>query len=82
MVLLTNKTSATHVVTVNFAHVRNGAWQLYGFDAEHAVHLMQSGTLEQANTLVLSALPAMSASWLVTQGDDGIFANGFESPVP
>ena len=74
-VLLTNKDTAAHDVTVTFNTPRRGPWTLYGFDATHDIHVIASGT-STTNTLTLTGLSAMSANLLVMP--DKIFANGFE----
>ncbi len=76
-VVLTNKDPSAHDVTVSFDSSRSGSWTLYGFDAEHAVHALSSGTIA-GTTLTLSALPPISANLLVVGGSDAIFANGFD----
>jgi hypothetical protein len=77
MVLLTNKTNAAQGVSVSFAVPPGAQWKLYGFDASHAVHLIDSGTLA-GTALALSTLPAMSANLLVVTDDGEIFWNGFD----
>ncbi|HEY0231270.1 MAG TPA: glycoside hydrolase family 44 protein, partial [Dokdonella sp.] len=75
--LLTNKDTSAHDVTVSFDSSRSGGWTLYGFDADHPVHALASGTIG-ATTLTLGALPPMSANLLIVGGSDAIFANGFD----
>ena len=75
--LLTNKDTSAHDVTVGFDSARSGGWTLYGFDADHAVHALANGTID-GTTLVLSALPAMSANLLVVASGDRIFDDGFQ----
>ncbi|MEP7042098.1 MAG: glycoside hydrolase family 44 protein [Dokdonella sp.] len=75
--LLTNKDTSAHDVSVSFDTSHSGSWSLYGFDADHAVHLITSGTIS-GTALALSALPSMSANLLVVNGSDSIFANGFD----
>jgi len=77
MVLLTNKDTVTHDADLTFASTQAGSWTLYGFDPANAVHAIATGGIS-GTTLTLSALPAMSASLLVIQGSDRIFANGFD----
>ncbi len=76
-VLLTNKTTAAQDAALDFAAAPGSAWTLYGFDATHPVHAIDSGTLA-GSALTLSGLPAMSANLLVIQAGDTIFADGFE----
>jgi len=75
--LLTNKDTSAHDVTVGFDSARSGSWSLYGFDADHAVHALANGTID-GTTLALSALPAMSANLLVVASGDRLFDDGFE----
>jgi hypothetical protein len=78
MLLLTNKdTSATHSVALTFAQNQTGAWNLYGFDAANAVHLIAGGS-NPGMGLTLDNLPALSASLLVLSDQDGIFRDGFD----
>jgi hypothetical protein len=77
IVLLTNKDTAVHDVTVSFAHAPGSAWRLYGFDPANPVHEIGSGTMTGA-TLTLSSLLPFSASLLVVGGGDTIFGDGFE----
>lgn len=67
-------------VALTFNAAQNGTWKLYGFDGSQALHLIASNTVASA-TLMLNALPAMSANPLVIPDNDGIFKNGFE-PLP
>ena len=77
-VLLTNKTASAQTVALGFDDARNGAWTLYGFDANQAVHAITHGSIASA-ALTLAALPAMSANLLVVDGGgDTIFANAFD----
>jgi len=80
MLLLTNKDSASHDVTVVFNAARSGTWKLYGFDAAHALHMIGSGSIAGTTLSLTGAttLPAMSANLLVVPNDDGIFKDGFE----
>jgi hypothetical protein len=75
--LLTNKDTSAHDVTVGFDSARSGSWSLYGFDADHAVHALANGTID-GTTLALSALPAMSVNLLVVASGDRLFDDGFE----
>ncbi len=77
MLLLTNKTTSTQSVTVNFASSPGAQWNLYGFDANQGVHAISNGSLS-GNSVTINALPAMSANLLVIAGNDVIFANGFD----
>jgi hypothetical protein len=76
-VLLTNKDSVAHDVTVSFNAGRTAAWKLYGFSGTAALAQTGSGNLA-GSSLILSALPPMSASLLVVPDNDAIFKNGFE----
>jgi len=76
-VLLTNKDTSAHDVTLTFDSARSGSWTLYGFDADNAVHVLGSGTIA-GTTLTLIALRPISANLLVVGGSDAIFANGFD----
>jgi hypothetical protein len=75
--LLTNKDTSAHDVTVSFDSARSGGWTLYGFDADHAVHALANGTIA-GTTLAVSALPSMSANLLIVASGDRIFDDGFE----
>jgi hypothetical protein len=75
--LLTNKDSAAHAVTVNFDAAQSGAWALYGFDANNPVHRIASGSAA-GSALQLQALAPMTANLLVVDGGDAIFADGFD----
>ncbi|HKE46503.1 MAG TPA: glycoside hydrolase family 44 protein [Rhodanobacteraceae bacterium] len=77
MVLLTNKDTVTHDAALTFAQAEAGSWRLYGFDGGTAVHQIATGSIA-GTSLTLSALPAMSASLLVIEAGDGIFADGFD----
>jgi hypothetical protein len=77
IVLLTNKTATPQDAALAFATPPGGAWRLYGFDATQPVHAIASGALA-GSSLTLAALPAMSASLLVIEAADTIFANGFD----
>ncbi|MEO8461198.1 MAG: glycoside hydrolase family 44 protein [Dokdonella sp.] len=76
-VLLTNKDTLTHDVALSFNSAHNAGWNLYGFDATHAVHLVGSGTVA-GTSLNLAALPSMSANLLVIDSNDPIFSSGFQ----
>ncbi|MET0226517.1 MAG: glycoside hydrolase family 44 protein, partial [Dokdonella sp.] len=76
-VLLTNKDTSAHDVTLTFDSARSGSWTLYGFDADNTVHVLGSGTIA-GTTLTLIALRPISANLLVVGGSDAIFANGFD----
>ncbi|MGB8634074.1 MAG: glycoside hydrolase family 44 protein [Rhodanobacteraceae bacterium] len=82
MLLLTNKDSTAHDAAISFATARSGPWHLYGFDADHGVHEISSGSMTGGTSLTLTGLPPMSASLLVLAGSDLIFADGFEPPAP
>ena len=77
MVLLTNKDTAVHDVTLTLDAARNVSWKLYGFDASHDLRQITSGSIT-TNTLSLSGLAAMSANLLVIPDNDEIFGDGFE----
>jgi len=78
MILLTNKDTSGHSVTITFAQSQSGAWTLYEFDSSRVVGTLSSGTLlPPGSSLTLSALPAMSASLLVLSDRDGVFRTGF-----
>ena len=77
MVLLTNKDTSSHSVTLAFAQGQSGAWRRYGFDAANALREIDSGG---APGLSLSlTLPAMSANLVVLADDDGLFRDGFDN---
>jgi hypothetical protein len=78
MILLTNKDSVAHPVSLTLQQPAFGKWKLYGFDSLNALAAQPGGTINGIS-LSLSALPAMSASLLVLPDGDSIFANGFES---
>ncbi|HEX4479838.1 MAG TPA: glycoside hydrolase family 44 protein [Rudaea sp.] len=77
MVLLTNKDTVAHDVTVTLNAPLTATWTLYGFDKTHDIHVVASHAMT-TKTLTLTALPAMSANMLVIPDVDEIFANGFE----
>jgi hypothetical protein len=77
MVLLTNKDTLSHDVTVTFNAAPNGTWKLYGFDGVSGMHQINTGSIS-STALTLNALPPMSASLLVTPDIDQIFKNGFQ----
>lgn len=77
MVLLTNKDSVSHDITVNFNAMQSGDWKLYGFSTTQALGLRATGHVA-STALTLSALAPMSANLLVIGAPDGIFRNGFE----
>lgn len=76
-VLLTNKDTVAHDVTLSFNASHTAAWTLYGFSGTTPLGATGSGSIAGA-ALTLSALPALSASLLVVPDNDGIFKNGFE----
>jgi hypothetical protein len=76
MVLLTNKDTSNHDVTITFNAAQAGTWSLYGFDGAHTLHQVNTGTLS-GTALTLYALPPMSANLLVVP-DDEIFQDGFQ----
>lgn len=76
-VLLTNKDTVAHDVTLSFNAGHAATWKLYGFTGTTA--LAQTGNGNIAGTsLAVSALPALSANLLVVPDNDEIFKNGFE----
>ena len=77
MVLLTNKDSVSHDVTVSFNVALSGTWRLYGFDATRSLGQRDSGTISTA-TLNLTGLTPLSANLLVVDAHDDIFRSGFE----
>ena len=77
MILLTNKDSAAHDVSITLNAPRNATWTLYGFDKTHDIRAITSNTIN-ANTLTLTGLAAMSANLLVIPDIDEIFADGFQ----
>jgi Glycoside hydrolase family 44 len=77
MVLLTNKDTVAHDVTVTLNAARNATWMLYGFDASHNVHLIAPGSIT-TNKVTLTGLTAMSANLLVIPDNDEIFGDDFE----
>ncbi len=76
-VLLTNKDTAAHDVTLSFDASHTAAWKLYGFTGTTALAQTGSGNVAGA-ALTLAGLPAMSANLLVIPDNDEIFKNGFE----
>jgi hypothetical protein len=83
MLLLFNKSTVANTAQITLDSARNGAWQLYRFTAASDVSQVASGNIAGASITVAN-LPARSANLLVLPAgavvDDGIFANGFESP--
>ena len=77
MVLLTNKTTTTQSVTVNFTAAPGTRWDLYGFDAAQPVHHLAGAALA-TSSVTLASVPAMSANLLVVSGADIIFADSFD----
>jgi hypothetical protein len=75
-VLLTNKDTSSHSVTVTFAASQSGAWSWYEFDGSHALHALTGGS-NPGTTLPL-ALPAMSANLIVLADNDAVFRDGFD----
>ncbi|MEP6483930.1 MAG: hypothetical protein ABJB01_05730, partial [Rudaea sp.] len=76
--LLTNKDTVAHDVSIALHQARNAAWKLYGFDAANAVHQIGSGGTVNGTSLSLTALTPMSANLLVIPDNDDIFKNGFQ----
>ncbi|MHB8447896.1 MAG: glycoside hydrolase family 44 protein [Rudaea sp.] len=76
-VLLTNKDTAAHDVTLSFNANHTAAWKLYGFTGTTALARTGAGNVAGA-ALTLTGLPAMSANLLVIPDNDEIFGNGFE----
>ena len=76
-VLLTNKDSIAHDVSLTFNTPHVAAWKLYGFTGATALAQTGSGSMNSPS-LALTALPALSASLLVVPDNDEIFKNGFE----
>jgi Glycoside hydrolase family 44 len=80
MVLLTNKDTVAHDVSVTLHQVRNATWKLFGFDATHTVHQIGPGGTVNGTSLTLTGLTPMSANLLVIPDNDEIFGNGFDLP--
>ena len=59
MVLLTNKDTAPHDVTLTFNAAQSGTWKLYGFDGTHALSQITSGNIT-GTTLTVPGLTPMS----------------------
>ena len=79
LVLLTNKDTSSHSVTITFAQSQSGTWALYEFDSSHPVRALPGGTVAAPGTsLTLNGLPAMSASLLVLADRDGLWRAGFD----
>jgi len=78
MILLTNKDTVAHDVTVTLNAARNATWKLYGFDASHDLRQIGSPGTLTTNALTLTGLAAMSANLLVIPDNDEIFADNFE----
>ncbi|HMM56998.1 MAG TPA: glycoside hydrolase family 44 protein [Rudaea sp.] len=76
-VLLTNKDSVAHDVSLTFNTPHVAAWKLYGFTGATALAQTGSGSMNSPS-LTLTALPALSASLLVVPDNDEIFKDGFE----
>jgi hypothetical protein len=74
MVLLTNKDTVNHDVTLTFNAAQSGAWTLYGFDGTHPLHQLNSNTISGTT---LTGLTPISANLLVITDNDGIFKDGF-----
>ncbi len=83
LVLLFNKDTVAHTAQVTLEAPRNGAWQLYRFDAASDVAQVGSGNIAAAS-ISMANLPPRSATLLVLPAANGvadrIFANGFEGP--
>jgi hypothetical protein len=77
MVLLTNKDTVTHDVSVSFDTAHAATWTLYGFDPAHKLHL-QGSNIIAGKTLTLPGLLPISANLLVIPDNDDIFRDGFE----
>ena len=77
MILLTNKDTVAHDVSVTLNAPRNASWKLYGFDKTHDLRTISSGTIA-SKALTLTGVAAMSANLLVIPDNDKIFANGFQ----
>jgi hypothetical protein len=78
MILLTNKDTVAHDVTVTLNAARTATWKLYGFDASHDIRQIGTPGTLTTNTLTLTGIAAMSANLLVIPDSDKIFANDFE----
>jgi hypothetical protein len=80
MVLLTNKDTLSHDVTLTFNSTQSGTWNLYGFDGANAVHQISSGPIAGTVLTLTGAttLAPMSANLLVIPDADEIFRDGFE----
>ncbi|MGH8042293.1 MAG: glycoside hydrolase family 44 protein [Rudaea sp.] len=76
-VLLTNKDTVAHAVSVTFNASHSATWTLYGFTGTSALTQTGSGNIH-GTSLTLAALPAISANLLVVPDNDEIFYNGFE----
>ncbi len=77
MVLLTNKDSLSHDVTLTFAQAYAGTWTLYGFSGSADIATIGSGTIAGTG-LTLTGVPAMSVRLLVLPDTDTIYRNGFD----
>jgi hypothetical protein len=81
MVLLFNKDTVANTAQITLEGARNGAWELYRFDAASEVALVGSGDIGGAS-ISIANLPPRSASLLVLPAGigtgDRMFANGFE----
>ena len=76
LVLLTNKDTSGHSVTLTFAQSQSGAWQRYEFDAANALHAVSGATI--SGTSLSLSLAAMSANLIVLADADGLFRDGFD----
>jgi hypothetical protein len=77
LVLLTNKDTVAHDVSITFNAAHLATWILYGFTGSRALAQIGSGKLA-GSSLILTALPPISAHLLVVPDDDSIFRSGFE----
>lgn len=77
MVLLTNKDTTAHDVTVTFNAFQSATWKLYGFDGANGLHQLNTGSIS-GTAVTLNGLTPMSANLLVVPDSGEIFKNGFE----
>ncbi len=77
MILLTNKDTVAHDVSITLNAPRTATWKLYGFDKTHDIRVITSNAIT-TNALTLTGIAAMSANLLVIPDSDEIFANDFE----
>jgi hypothetical protein len=89
MLLLFNKDTAAQTLTLNLAQHYTGTWKLYRFTGNgsgvgvSALAQAATGSISNATTVALAALPARSASLLVLpppSDSDVIFVDGLDGP--